>query len=80
MFAGIGGLKFKEDWANRLPDPGKESGSEERLKRRKEGEAPESRVKGSSISLPLSPVPLSRPDATQGDVAGGNPSCLSLCV
>lgn len=59
---------------------GKESGFEERLKGRKEGEALESRVKVSSISMPLSPVPPSRPDAAQGDVAGGNPSCLSLCV
>ena len=50
------------------------------LKGRKEGEALESRVKVSSISMPLSPVPPSRPDAAQGDVAGGNPSCLSLSV
>lgn len=39
-----------------------------------------SRVKVSGISLSLSPVPPSRPDAAQGDVAGENPSRLCSCV
>lgn len=72
----MGGLKSREDWVpwGRNLDSGK------RLKGEEEGRSPGSRVKVCGISLPLSPVPPSRPDAAQGDVAGGNPSCLSLSV
>jgi hypothetical protein len=37
-------------------------------------------VEVSGISLPLSPVLPSKPDVAQGDEAGENPSCRSLCV
>lgn len=75
---GLGGLKSREDWANRLVILGKESGFEERLKGRKEGEALESRSESLSISYaPLTSAP-SRPDAAQEIAEEIHPVCL--CV